>query len=86
MDADIKAEYPLLCGWSSFTFLLPMMAALPFLAYFDPVEDVRHLIVGLLCIPTILLFGIWAWRVVLEGSRQYKNAQKSKVRRAKKNG
>ena len=86
MDKEIEANYPTLDGWSSLVFLLPLGIALPFLAYFDPVENVRYWIVGLLSIPTFLLFGVWALRVFREFKRRYSDAKKAGFGKANKNG
>jgi hypothetical protein len=86
MDKEIAADYPTLNGWSSLVFLLPICIALPFLAYFNPVENVRYWIVGLLSIPTFFLLGFWAWRVSREFRRRYSDAKKAGFGKANKNG
>lgn len=71
IDRDVESSFPSLNSWSSLFFIWPLLLSLPFFTYFQPEDHIRHLIVFIIAIPTIILFGLWAWRVVLIAKKYY---------------
>lgn len=70
VDADLGEGWPRMGGVSSVVFLVPVSIGIAYSVFFAP-EERPGLLEGLLVIPpTVLLFGIWAWRVYICAMRQ----------------
>ena len=70
IDAELGQGWPRMGGISSLVFLAPVSIAIAYSVILAPEAKPGMLEAILVIAPTLLLFGVWAWRAYLCAMRQ----------------